>query len=609
MKKLNWSGYLAALSALYFLSGTIAMAEENVSRVWIKYHSGQAENAHNALNQAGAKIHFKFSNLNAIAATLPTVALEILSKIPGIEFIEEDAKRYPSAQTVPYGINMVQAPSVWDADNNGEVDIEAPVGAGVKVCIIDSGLYSAHEDIPQTDVTGVNTTAGNWNQDGCGHGTHVAGTIDAVNNTIGVVGISPGKIPLHIVRVFGDSCSWAYSSDLVSAADACKAAGAKVISMSLGGGTPSTTEQTAFQNLWNQGILSVAAAGNGGNSAKSYPASYSSVISVAAVDSSKARASFSQYNAEVDLAAPGVGVLSTIPWNSPTLKVGTDSYLASSIENSAATQASGALVNGGLCGTTGDWSGQVVLCQRGTYSFYDKVSNVQNSGGTAAIIYNNVSGNFTGTLGNGNSSTIPAISLSKEDGEAVLASSLGQAATVNNTVIQPGSGYEAWDGTSMATPHVSGIAALIWSADTSRTNSQVRAALENTALDLGVSGRDDSFGYGLVQAAGALQYLTNNSTPTPPSPPTNLSAIANSKSQVTLAWTNTSSNETGFKIERCKGSTCTNFTQIATVPSGSQQYVNTGLVKRTTYRYRIRAYNSSGDSVYAGPVSVTTKSR
>jgi len=609
MKKLNWFGYLSGLSALCFLSGTIAMADENVSRVWVKYHSGQAENAHNALNQVGAKIHFKFPNLNAIAATLPVVALENLSKNPDIEFIEEDARRYPSAQSIPYGINMVQAPSVWDADNNGDVDVGAPVGAGVKVCIIDSGLYSAHEDIPQTAVTGVDTTAGNWNQDGCGHGTHVAGTIDAVSNTIGVVGVSPGKIPLHIVRVFGDSCSWAYSSDLVSAADACKAAGAKVINMSLGGGTRSTTEQTAFQNLWDQGILSVAAAGNNGTSAKSYPASYSSVISVAAVDSSKARAAFSQHNSEVDLAAPGVGVLSTVPWNSPTLKVGTVSYVASSIENSAATQASGALVDGGLCGTTGNWGGQVVLCQRGTYSFFDKVSNVQNSGGTAAVIYNNVSGGFTGTLGSGKSSTIPAISLSKEDGEAVLASLMGQTATVNNITIQPGSGYEAWDGTSMATPHVSGIAALIWSADTTRTNSQVRTALENTAMDLGTSGRDDDFGYGLVQAADALQYLTNGSTSTPPNPPTNLSAIANSKSQITLAWIDTSSNETGFKIERCKGSTCTNFAQIATVSSDSQQYVDTGLTKRTTYRYRIRAYNSSGDSVYAGPVSATTKSR
>ncbi|HVE87272.1 MAG TPA: S8 family serine peptidase, partial [Myxococcales bacterium] len=69
------------------------------------------------------------------------------------------------------------------------------------------------------------------------------------------------------------------------------------------------------------------------------------------------------------------------------------------------------------------------------------------------------------------------------------------------------SGYEAWDGTSMATPHVSGVAALIWSAYPTKTATQVRAALQNTARDLGAAGRDNAYGYGLVQAKAALDYL------------------------------------------------------------------------------------------------------
>ena len=82
--------------------------------------------------------------------------------------------------------------------------------------------------------------------------------------------------------------------------------------MSLGGGGPSSTERDAFQTFFDDGILIVASAGNGGSSSYSYPASYSSVMSVAATDSSDAKASFSQFNDEVDIAAPGVDVVSTV---------------------------------------------------------------------------------------------------------------------------------------------------------------------------------------------------------------------------------------------------------------------------------------------------------
>jgi thermitase len=89
--------------------------------------------------------------------------------------------------------------------------------------------------------------------------------------------------------------------------------GAKVISMSLGGSSGSSALQTAVRNATNNGSLLVAAAGNSGNSSLSYPAAYAEVVSVAATDHSDARASFSQFNADVEVAAPGVNVLST--WN------------------------------------------------------------------------------------------------------------------------------------------------------------------------------------------------------------------------------------------------------------------------------------------------------
>ena len=109
-----------------------------------------------------------------------------------------------------------------------------------------------------------------------------------------------------------------------------------------------------------------------------------------------------------------------------------------------------------------------------------------NSGGVAAVIYNNAPDLFSGTLGK-EGDWIVAISLSQEDGLAALAY-VGQEATVQSAEAIPGSGYEAWGGTSMATPHVSGVAALLWSANPEWTNVQIREAMVMTAMDLGDPG-------------------------------------------------------------------------------------------------------------------------
>lgn len=103
---------------------------------------------------------------------------------------------------------------------------------------------------------------------------------------------------------------------MISQVEACVDAGSNIVSMSLGGGGFSNLENDAYNRIYNdQNVLLVAAAGNDGNSAYSYPASYDAVMSVAAVDSNEERASFSQYNDQVDIAAPGVSVISTIPNN------------------------------------------------------------------------------------------------------------------------------------------------------------------------------------------------------------------------------------------------------------------------------------------------------
>ena len=222
-------------------------------------------------------------------------------------------------------------------------------------------------------------------------------------------------------------------------------------------------------------------------------------------------ADFSQFNDQVELAAPGVGVLSTVPFlpNSYVLVDGVK-YTALGLEFGPLGEVSCALVDGGYClasDPAADWTGMVVLCSRGEVSFAEKLTKVMANGGSAAVIYNNASGIFSGTLG-AEGDWIVGSTISQEDGQYLVANKLGSVATVaNNPVIWPASGYEAWNGTSMSTPHVSAVAALIWSWDTSLTNVQIREAMAATALDLGDPGRDVHYGFGLVQAYDAWVEL------------------------------------------------------------------------------------------------------
>ena len=497
-------------------------AEE--ARYIIQFSPGRSQAARAAVLGAGGRIVVNLGPQNAVAAILPEQAVAGLSRNPNIEFIELDPIRTPmatdrtlaSGEILPYGIQMVQADLVASSNE-----------AAKKVCIIDSGYSQQHADLRDdagpdaASITQLATDSGSgtWDLDSCGHGTHVAGTVMATaGNSTGVIGVIPGA-QLHIVKVFGNddlnggSCTWTYSSNLISALNSCEAAGAKITSMSLGGSLKSRAEDQAFAAAYNRGMLHVAAAGNAGNRTTSYPAGYKSVISVAAVDSNETVADFSQQNRDVEIAAPGVGVLSTVPWRDENTVTFTDSSQISGghIEFSARATASGTLVDGGLCTSVGAWSGQVVLCQRGSISFNEKVQNVQNGGGVAAVIYNNISsdstcGDFAGTLGAGNSSTITAVTGSCADGAAAL-THVGENATVVSQLTVPASGYEAWNGTSMATPHVSAVAALIWSCHPTETNQTIRNTMNATAKDKGAAGKDIAYGNGIVQAKAAVESL------------------------------------------------------------------------------------------------------
>lgn len=515
----------AVLAAAFVLSQVAAQTavadpQPGRERVWVKFLPGGKVPVERALQGLGAEVHFSFDTLGAFAVSLPPEAVEAIRRNPHVEYVEPDPVRMPLAQSVPWGIDMVQARDLWDANRDGAIDAGAATGAGVLVCVVDSGLHRGHQDL--ADIAKVTGKAGSeWSLDTCGHGTHVAGTIAAVHNGTGVVGVSPGAVDLHIVRVFSggsDGCGWTFSSGLLSAVEECAAAaeGRKVVvNMSLGGGGPSSTERNGFQRLFDQGVLSVAAAGNGGDTSFWYPASYDSVISVAAVDSSRDLASFSQRNSQVELAAPGKGVRSTVAWSSAALAVDSYTYEVSVLDGSFQGSASGALADGGRCLAAGAWSGKVVLCERGGNTFAEKVANATQGGAVGVVVYNDVIGDFTGSLGG--ASSIPALATSRENGLELIAGRLGSAATASSVFSEPGSGYQSWSGTSMATPHVSAIAALLWSAHPEAGNQAIREALAVGALDLGDPGRDDGYGWGLVQAKASLDAL--GSSPSGPVPP------------------------------------------------------------------------------------------
>ena len=115
-----------------------------------------------------------------------------------------------------------------------------------------------------------------------------------------------------------------------------------------------------------------------------------------------------------------------------------------------------------------------------------------------------------------------------------------------------------------------------------------------------------AFNGGGDSAASNTAEATTQTPPATPTAPSGLSATAASRTQVNLSWADNSANETGFKIERCKGANCSNFAQVGTVGSNATTFPDTGLAKNTTYRYRVRAYNGSGNSSYSNTASART---
>ena len=383
-----------AISTTLGVAALLAVpATASADSVIVKYKTGETRGAVNeragvtdtvgTVAATGAKVVQVAGDAKAAAATLSRSAAVEYAE-PNLElraFATPDDARFGELYGLDNPANDadMDAPEGWDAAGIGGF----PSGGGVKVGIVDTGIDAAHEDLAGKTVecAAVQLLTNAVREGTCtdqnDHGTHVAGTIAAkANNGVGVAGVSFHS-QLAICRAL-NALGSGTTAGVANCITYLAGKGVKIISMSLGGGS-STTLQTAVRNASSRGTLIIAAAGNDGDATLNYPAAYPEVVSVAATDRNDARASFSNANADVEIAAAGVDVLST----------------------------------------------------------------------------------------------------------------------------KRGGGYVAFSGTSMATPHVAGVAAIIAARNPSFSGTQIRAKLQTSVDDLGIPGRDPQFGFGRVNLAKA----------------------------------------------------------------------------------------------------------
>ncbi len=259
---------------------------------------GPAEQA--LIHNAGGKVKRNYHIVPTIAASIPKDKLNSLRRNPKVASVEEDVTVQILEDTLPWGVDRIDAEVVHGQNKGG----------GVKVAILDTGIDLDHPDLRVAgDVSFVDGTVNG--DDDHGHGTMVAGIVAALDNDIGVVGVAP-EVELYAVKVlnrYGSSVSGSVLSGIEWAVDN----NMHVVNMSFGGilNWPWAT-QTALEKAYQAGIVLVAGAGNAGDQGIIFsPARYEPVISVGATNQQDARASFSCTGSTLELMAPGVVIQST----------------------------------------------------------------------------------------------------------------------------------------------------------------------------------------------------------------------------------------------------------------------------------------------------------
>lgn len=648
---------------------------------------GVADEAAKASVRAELRKSFPFINVFHLKITDKAMtvgeAIRRLRANPNVEYAEPNY--IYSIHFIPNDPFFNQ---LWGLHNTGQTggtvdaDIDAPEAWGIQtgspdvvIGVIDTGVDYTHEDLTANmwmnlsevpgngidddgngyidDIYGINSITGSGDpMDDNGHGTHVSGTIGAVgDNGKGIAGVS------HQVKImalkFLNSEGSGYTSDAIECIQYAVNMKSKDINIkgtnnSWGGGGYSQSLYDAIKALRDNDILFSAAAGNSSTDNDSkpfYPASYDldNIISVAATDHNDNLASFSNYGAtSVDVAAPGVNILSTLPGGGYTPQIG-DIFFDNmesgggnwTAQSPWAITAEQNYTSGGIyawsdspysnyanfantsitTSTTIDLSGLTGDVRLGFWikgrleSNYDYLF-VEVSGDNG-VSWNSI-GSITGAI---NSWTLRAYPVSSAyrtasfkfrlrlytDYSIVYDGVYIDDIGIGISISSGSNNYGSYSGTSMATPHVAGLAALINAEGPGLTYLSVKNTILNT-VDLKPSLTGKVLTGGRINAYNALSGFLP--PPAPPAAPGTLSATAVSSSQINLSWNDNSDNETGFRIERRTGTGA--FSEIATVGANVTAYSDTRLNESTTYYYCVRAYNAAGNSDYSNEANALT---
>lgn len=555
----------------------------------------------------------------------------------------------------------IDAPEAWDIQTGSQ---------DIVVGVIDTGVDYTHEDLAANmwvnpnetfdgidndangyvdDVYGINAITGSGNpMDDNGHGTHVSGTIGAVrDNEKGIAGVSTVRI--MALKFLGSSGSGttADAIECIQYVVNMKNGGINIrgTNNSWGGGGFSQSLYDAIKKLKDNDILFSAAAGNSSSDNDSkpfYPASYDleNIISVAASDHNDNLASFSNYGlTSVDVAAPGVNIVSTLPGGSYAPKAG--DIFFDNMESGGGNwtaQPSWAITSeqNYTSGGSSSWSDSpsANYANHTNSSLTSRVINLSELTDNVMIgfwirgilenyydyLYIEISkdngsswaslGSITGGMSNWTlkSYPIPSDYMTSDFRFRFRLSTdhsvVYDGVYVDNIGIGIGSSnrYGSYSGTSMAAPHVTGLAALINAEKPNFSYLDVKNTILNT-VDLKSSLTGKVLTGGRINAYNAI--ISPLPPSSPPLAPSNLSATAVSRNRIDLKWTDNSNNETGFKIERRTNTG--SYSEIATVGLNVTSYSDTGLNRRTRYYYRVRAYNSAGYSAYSNEASARTR--
>ncbi|KAI0975473.1 peptidase S8/S53 domain-containing protein [Xylaria arbuscula] len=306
----------------YIPNKYIVTLKSGISTADFESHVNWARDVHaqslTRRSTAGVQKTYNIHDFNAYAVELDASTLETIKANPQVAHVEQDQvwHLFDDVHEVSERSLVTQSGSTWGLGTishrtSGYTSYvyDSSAGAGTYAYVVDTGLLTTHTEFGGRGSYGYNAVGGQ-NVDSNGHGTHTAGTLGG--STYGVAKAAT----IISVKVFSGSSSstsiildgynWAVS-DITSKGRKSKS----VLSLSLGGGY-SAAFNNAVNSAYSSGILSVIAAGNDGtDAANTSPASAANAITVAAIDSSWAFAYFSNYGSVVDIAAPGVNVLSS----------------------------------------------------------------------------------------------------------------------------------------------------------------------------------------------------------------------------------------------------------------------------------------------------------